>query len=255
MKKPKIGLSTKALDKRDLWYYNLSQLGSKVIEINNVRTHLAFKIHTLMRRKKDFKKYDLSMHSQTSRVFTNNSEFTEHELAVLKSEIYVCSIVGIKELIFHLKQDKLTKKQEKQLRKIIDYSKKKKVKMIYESNKDFYPDTCLDVLKRFPDIGYNLDLGHINIAHRLKYFNYSIDDFINKIKDRIVYIHLHNNNGKKDQHISLKKGTLNWKHILDLLDFKKIKKLIIEQHEMKDVTSTKKDLDNYFKKKKIKKKK
>ena len=63
-------------------------------------------------------------------------------------------------------------------------------------------------------------------------------------------MHVHNNIGEMDLHTSLRKGTLDWKHVLDLLDFKNIKKIIIEQHEMSDVRSTKKDLDAYFKKRK-----
>jgi len=120
--------------------------------------------------------------------------------------------------------------------------------MIYESNGFFYGKTCLDILKRFPKLKYNLDLGHLNTALGNKTLCMSLDEFINKIKDRVVYIHAHNNNGKKDEHVSLEKGTLDWKHVLNMLDLSKIRKIIIEVNGIAGIKKTKKLLENYIKK-------
>ena len=55
----------------------------------------------------------------------------------LKKEIIACKILGIKELIVHLKQEKLNKKEEKMFKEIIDFAKKRNVEIIYESNNTF----------------------------------------------------------------------------------------------------------------------
>jgi sugar phosphate isomerase/epimerase len=44
----------------------------------------------------------------------------------------------------------------------------------------------------------------------------------------VLYVHASNNSGQRDEHIGLEDGTLDWRHVLDMLDFSKIVKIIIE---------------------------
>ena len=152
-------------------------------------------------------------------------------------------------LVFHhLKQEKLECREKKELEKTLDFAKTKEVEMIYESNKNFSSETCLDTLSSFPHLKYNLDLGHLNTAIGNKTLKMDLGDFMKKIKTRTVYIHAHNNNGKQDEHNSLEKGTLDWKSTLDRLDLSTIRKIIIENRTTEDILKTKKQLQEYLKK-------
>lgn len=55
------------------------------------------------------------------------------------------------------------------------------------------------------------DFGHANT-------NSQIDDFIKGFKDRIVNIHIHDNNGEKDEHLTCGKGNIDFGKHLKKLD-------------------------------------
>ncbi len=72
------------------------------------------------------------------------------------------------------------------------------------------------LMGRFPEeiknmmnegIGFTFDVGHANTAH-------AIDDFL---KMKIDHVHLHDNNGKDDEHLILGQGNINWKHVISAL--------------------------------------
>ena len=244
--KPKIGLKT-----TNIFYKGKDKIDFDVLEIRSDDPDLGFNIKKVLKVKKFLEGKEISMHSQTSRIFScknkenNTPEFNEAELNVVKAEIILCKILEIKELIFHLKQEKLNKSEEKRLRELLKFAKNKGIEMIYESNGKFIAKTTLDVLKKFPRLNYNLDLGHLNTAIGNKTLGMNWKEFIEKIKDRTVYIHAHSNNGREDEHVSLDKGTLPWRKILDMLDLNKIRKIIIET-KREHIKETKELLENYL---------
>lgn len=243
--KPKIGITTSIFNQKK-WYKEIQDSKYRVLEIGKRSATVYLDPDWINKIKPFLKDLDLSLHSGTVKVFTENPQFTITELNMLKSEILICEMIGAKELIFHLKHEKLTEKEESQLKEIIDFSKNHNVEMIYESNGIIVADVALDFLRRFPDVNYNLDLGHLNNGYGRGMLGCELDEFINKVKDRVVYIHAHNNSGKKDEHIALRDGTLDWKHILDLLDLFIVKKIIMEVRTIDDINKTKEDLDGYF---------
>lgn len=248
MKYPKIGLKTS-----HIFYKGEDKIDFDVLEITTKDPDLTFKLPKILKVREYLKGKDLSFHTQTSRIFScndkNMKEFNLAELNVVKAEIILCKILGIKEFIFHLKQDKLTKLEEKLWKEILKFADKNRVEMIYESNGKFYGKVCLDFLKRFPEVNYNLDLGHLNTAIGNKTLGMDLDDFIEKVKDRIVYIHAHNNNGLEDEHNSIDDGTLDWRSVLDKLNMSKVRKIIMEVQGAEDILNTKKALEDYKKKK------
>ena len=171
--KPGIGFKT-----TNIMYDGPDKVSMKVMEISSKDPDIGFNIKRLLNAKNFLKGKNISMHTQTSRVFScnnlNKKEFNSAELNVLKAEIILCKILKIKELIFHLKQEKLNKKEEKLLKEIFKFAKKNKVEMIYESNGFFHASTTLDNLKRFPKLNYNLDLGHLNTALGIKTLQYNL---------------------------------------------------------------------------------
>jgi len=243
---PKIGLKTV-----NIFYEKEDKIPFDTLEITTKDPDLGFNVKKLMKVKEHLKGKDLSMHSQASRIFSCNNfnleKFNEAEINVVKAEIILCNLLNIQELIIHLKQEKLTKKEEKPFSQLLNFAKKHNVELIYESNKEFFGETCLDVLKKFPKLNYLLDLGHLNTAIGNKTLGFELDEFLSLIKDRIIYIHAHNNNGKKDEHKSLDNGTLNWRHVFDMINMKKVRKIILELKTAQDILKSKKLLKQYFK--------
>ena len=60
------------------------------------------------------------------------------------------------------------------------------------------------------DIGIVLDIGHSNI-------NGQTELFLETFTDKIVHMHLSDNNGEADQHLGIGYGTVNWKRITDMI--------------------------------------
>ena len=73
------------------------------------------------------------------------------------------------------------------------------------------------------------DIGHANL------YGVSIEDYARKIKDFLVEIHLHNNEGKKDNHWPLDQGNIDVEGFLELIDELDISvPLILEMISLKD---------------------
>jgi sugar phosphate isomerase/epimerase len=60
------------------------------------------------------------------------------------------------------------------------------------------------------DISMVLDVGHSNV-------NGQTERFLNVFADRIVHLHLSDNDGKSDQHLGIGHGTVNWGIVASLL--------------------------------------
>ena len=63
-----------------------------------------------------------------------------------------------------------------------------------------------------PDLGMCLDLGH---AHC--YSNHSAAEWAGVLKPYIRHVHLHDNQGVKDEHLALGEGSVPWKEVLGIL--------------------------------------
>ena len=239
----KIGKTTAVLNQRK-WYNELDLLNSKVIEIDARSARIYFDPIWIDKIGKKIQGYDLSFHSGTVKIFLPEEQFTRAEIERLKAEIIICKKWGIKELIFHLKHEKLNEQEIKILQKIVDFAKKNDVQLVYESNGCLIAEVALDLLEKFSDINYNLDLGHLNVGIENKKFGYDLDEFLKKIDKKTVYVHAHNNYGT-DSHQALKKGSLDWKYVLSKLN--NIKKIITETRTVEDNESNIEDLKSYLK--------
>ncbi|GFO97506.1 xylose isomerase domain-containing protein [groundwater metagenome] len=58
--------------------------------------------------------------------------------------------------------------------------------------------------------GLTLDIGHANT-------NGMVNEFLEDLS-RVIHVHLHDNKGRSDEHLSLGKGTVNWKMVVSKLD-------------------------------------
>jgi len=69
------------------------------------------------------------------------------------------------------------------------------------------------------DVGLVLDVGHANI-------NGQTELFLTVFRDRIVHMHVSDNDGKSDQHLGLGYGTVNWERIAGLLRKNRYDKIV-----------------------------
>ena len=120
------------------------------------------------------------------------------------------------------------------LKKIVNFAKKKDVKIAIETEGSFKkrnflllqrPEEYKNLFKFFSpkDIGINLNIGHLNLASNA--FSFSKSKFVDMLKPYIVAIELSHNNGIEDQHLPLKKNEWYWEIINDP-DFAKIYKIL-----------------------------
>lgn len=246
MKLPKIGLRVKSLG-------TIIELRDKIdaFELNDVK-EINFNIVKILKAKEILDDLDLSWHSQTSRTFSciekGIPEFSPAEIHFLRAEIIVAKILGVKQFIFHLRQSRLDDHEKKILKSVVDFAKSQGIDMLYESNNQFIADTTLDFLESFPDVGYNLDIGHLNTAMHHNTLGMSMNNFLDKVKDRIVFIHAHNNNGERDDHYGLKNGNLDWEKVLDLIDMTHVKKIVMEIMDPDEAKESFEILKKYLKK-------
>jgi sugar phosphate isomerase/epimerase len=58
------------------------------------------------------------------------------------------------------------------------------------------------------NIGFTFDVGHANTLGL-------IDDFLKECAKMVSHVHLHDNMGKKDEHLPIGKGNVDWKTVMD----------------------------------------
>lgn len=80
---------------------------------------------------------------------------------------------------------------------------------------------------KFPNIRINLDMGHAKVG------NATLEDWIISLKDHIVYMHIHSNNGQFDQHLPPSAEEI--KTLYDLLDQYKINPILSLEYKIHDI--------------------
>jgi sugar phosphate isomerase/epimerase len=68
----------------------------------------------------------------------------------------------------------------------------------------FYKETALN------DVGIALDVGHANLEGQT-------EQFLKKMPDKIVHIHVSDNTGEHDQHLGIGYGKINWQQFAETL--------------------------------------
>ncbi len=237
---PKIGYSI-----LDLKKFSKEKLPFETYELRASSIKPNIKIIADLKEKFDGE--DLSLHSGLSRIFSCRKkgypEFSDSEMNILKYEIIISKIIGIKRINFHMTNYELEKEDILKFKKIIEFAKNEGIELIYEnhvcsSRAIFY------IAEKFPELKMCLDLGHLNIAISQNAFGMDLDEFLEKIKDKIIHIHAHNNDGKMDLHQGIDKGRFDWKNVIKKLP--NVEKIIVEVRDIEDAIETKKILENFL---------
>ncbi len=242
---PAIGITTQFIRKAK-WYKYVHEFGFDAVEINRLNSKLHFNLYFLEKVKKYMQSYDVSVHSGTAGIFQAHEAFTQANLAILMAEIEVCRFLGARQFVFHLNNESLTPDNRERLQEVISSANEAGVHMLYESDSTLRAEHALEVLDAFPRLGYVLDLGHLNNGHGTGKLGCSIDQFVRRVRDRVVYIHASNNSGRRDDHNGLENGTLDWRHALDLLDLSRVSKIIIEVRHAHMVERSARELTHYL---------
>jgi sugar phosphate isomerase/epimerase len=243
--KPKIGVSGK-ISPGHGWSKRLGDSEFDTIEIHSIHNRFSFNQKTIHAIKKNIGHKDLSFHTATMMIFHKEDKFTKAELAHLKAEIKFSELLNIKEIIFHLNTKPLRENQIKDFQEVIDYANKKNVELIYEGNSHMNENTIYSILMQFPKLNFNLDLGHFNISVNKGLIKDPLE-FIERLKDRIVYVHAHNNDGNHDSHLAINQGTLDYKDTLSRLNNEILKKVIIEVKDIEHARISYKLLNKFYK--------
>ena len=104
------------------------------------------------------------------------------------------------------------------IRELCDFAADFGILIAVENMPDFpkifgkYPDEMQEMLDAVGshNVGFTLDVGHANTVGL-------VDEFLDQLGDRISHVHIHDNMGKKDEHLPLGEGTVNWKQVMEKL--------------------------------------
>jgi len=69
------------------------------------------------------------------------------------------------------------------------------------------------IFKKVPGLKFHLDVGHANLETN----GNKTEKFLNKFSKRLEHIHMSDNDGTADQHLSIGSGNIKWKKMIKLL--------------------------------------
>ena len=87
------------------------------------------------------------------------------------------------------------------------------------------------------NLGFCLDIGHANTTDE-------IDNLIDAFKDRFANIHIHDNNGDRDDHMTIGKGSIDFDNVLKRLEFY-TRNYVIESKNFESAVESQSYLDSF----------
>ena len=157
-------------------------------------------------------------------------------IKLVKNRIYMANKLSCDVIILHFKREPNNESKKllywdilhKSLNELKPYAKKHNVKIALEN---YCNEDSKEIKKLFSEydsnfLGLCYDSGHGNIGDGLK--------MLEKLKDRLISIHLHDNDGKKDQHKLLFSGTVDWNKLAKILTKSSYEKCISMEVNMKN---------------------
>jgi sugar phosphate isomerase/epimerase len=103
--------------------------------------------------------------------------------------------------------------QSSTLRNLVRTAREYDIRLMYElvdTPKDTL-ENVTSVLDAVPGLLFHLDIGHANL------YGKKPEDFIRALHKRLAHIHLHDNNGKFDQHLPMGEGNVKWPSVIKTL--------------------------------------
>ncbi|MDI9644743.1 MAG: sugar phosphate isomerase/epimerase family protein [Candidatus Verstraetearchaeota archaeon] len=198
-----------------------------------------------------------SLASEWDVLYTIHSPIIDINLASLNAEVRDLSIRRVKESIAHAHKlgaslvvihpgvssglDKVApdthwRLNYDSLSKILEYAEREGVRICLENmpagERLLFktPEEFLCLSEEGLTIGMALDVGHANTVGLLP-------EFLDKLRGRIVHLHLHDNMGTNDEHLVVGKGTVDWGLVRKRVDLCRITG-VVECHTLKDAAES-----------------
>jgi sugar phosphate isomerase/epimerase len=110
------------------------------------------------------------------------------------------------------------------LKQVNRLCKSKKITLMLENYVNPFDNTEVfsRILKEIPDLKIHLDVGHCNIDQEKNL----TESFFNKFGNKIIHLHFSDNKGKKDDHLPLGCGNIEWEKIIKIIKKFKFNKTI-----------------------------
>jgi len=162
-------------------------------------------------------------------------------------------LIGAKRLILHSGFEKHKYQERKRewvrnailtFKEIAKLAENYKIRVGIENVFDENPEIILKIIKGVNSkyLGHCFDIGHFNIFGKC-----SLDFWLLKLGSFINEVHLHDNHGKVDEHLSLGKGNIDFKPLLSYI-FKQKQEIILtlEIHSEEGAIESLEILKNYI---------
>lgn len=183
-------------------------------------------------------------------------EVAKGVLEFAKKEIILAKKVGAKIITVHSGSEEAPErkmfKQEnfkvliQNLKEIVAFGKELGIRIGLEnswkpSTLCLKPTDLLTVINSIKGLGIVFDVGHANAA------GYNPSTYFKKIKNFIINMHIHDNNGKSDQHNLIGKGNINFKTLFkECRESKYHGPFILELFPKKNVLKGKERMLNFW---------
>ncbi len=136
----------------------------------------------------------------------------------LEATILLAGLLHSKYVVLHIPKREDFEVMLENLEKLAHTASKFEINLLVEnctSNESAYLNTFEDFVILFDttstkNLGLCLDVGHAYIEREL-------DDFLSKLYERFMNVHLHDNDGLHDLHMPLDTGKIPWRKILETL--------------------------------------
>jgi len=198
-------------------YYEIQGLGEK----------FDFKPEVIREAKKISENNNISLNLHALQFLPISSlipEISEAAFKFAKREIVLANKIGVKRITIHSGHKEMPRREIavaknfkiliKNLKEIVEFGKKYRIKIGLENSPANSTGVCveaedlLNVVNSVKELGVVFDIGHANTTN-LKPVNY-----FKKVKDFIINIHIHDNDGTADQHALIGKGNINFREFL-----------------------------------------
>lgn len=250
-KKMKVGLSTTALPfieiHQPLADY-MNRVGLETLEINlnffpiswSRKKHLRIKNFSLEN------KIDLVLHAPNSLLDPVNpdEEVAEASLGMLKSTLKLSRLLGAKYYIVH--STWYHGSLEQNIDAIHQLREATRIPILFENSGSGIGSSERDIEEILDkaDVLLNFDIGHAwRAIHQGNLCGW--EDFFSIFSDKIVYSHLHDNNGKEDLHLALGRGNIPFKEVFPNL-YECRGDWVIEVHSQADILPSVEYIKNFL---------
>ncbi len=171
------------------------------------------------------------VHAPWNTEFGNSyKEIREGWIEFCKTIIDITKPIGMKKLNVHLYssqnlqnkklKDLIIKNCIYSLKKLVNYGQRKKIEIVLEimpgRDQIYEIQNIKKILASVEGLGLNFDSGHCFVNGKMNY----VKKFLSAFQGRITHVHLHDNHGKRDEHLPLGKGSIDFEYIAKI--FRKI---------------------------------